>query len=249
MTFTGDPAVDFGSSLIAINDDFSGEDVYGTGSQYRDIQYLYVGYNPQFLFLAVTSPIEKTGDDSLGRVMVFIDNGITSGVGSIGMTNGGYTGSTNTSPTTYCNDGSSYAYGWDQSGVSVTNAPGQERKISLLVMHWRPLGDDWKAITFHQGNINQQAGVKQGSSFVRYPYQGKSASYAGRVSEIALPWATVLGHSEYTNVPAEIAVSVVIDAGISQLMPDTYDVAPNDVNGSPRVFGAASEWKRISIGP
>lgn len=247
VTFTGDPDADFGDSLTK-TDTSDVDVVYNDGSPYRNISKVYIGYNPQGLYLGLYTSTLGTGQNDMGRALFLIDNGITNqsfSTGWNGITNGSkdVTGFTAEADKSLALDGSEGNYGWDTIGTAVTsNARAAGRKVSCWVQHWRPLGDNF---AFYSAAASPVDTTKTaGTSLIRIPSSGTSAT---NVTEVFLTWAQIFGTSDTNAMPEAIYLAIQVDSGIAT-SPTGVDVYPNDGGDEdPKILSSDMEWRKVLI--
>jgi len=244
VTFTGDPASDFGAAKV-IDDKLGSDQIFEDGSKYRDIANVYIGYSLFYLYVAVEGGSIGMGQNDMGRVVVMIDNGLTNAEAGNGITNASYSVGSFTKPSSgdsMALDGSRSGYGWDTIGVALTGSAQSNRKISCYVQHWRPMGDDVAFYKTYTSPINNRK--ISGSAFIHYPNEGTDA---GNVSEFALSWVDIFGTTNTNVIPENIYISVKIDSGIAP-SPTGVDVCPDDAgDGDGNVLSSTNEWIKIPL--
>lgn len=189
IVFTGNPKADFGVARQFLDDYNDQRDainpvVYASSRKQYDLQEIYVAYDIDYLYIghANTNDI-NTGSsppNCMGGLMIVIDNCVTNGFGSNGLTN--------VSPEGFSDAGLSGDLGFDNLGIGVKDGYG---KISFCIKHWRVQNQVSTAV---YGFTQDPGGVlKTYTPLTTYWEPDKSAI---RETEIAIPW-TVVFSSKY----------------------------------------------------
>ena len=201
ITFTGDPKADFGVPRQFLDDYDDQRDainpiLYPSSQDQMDIQEIYVAYDTNYLYIAHQCTNDLvTGSSApgfMGGMMIVIDNGLTNGNGSNGVTNVDAAG--------YADAGLSGDLGFDNLGIGVEDGYG---KISFCIKHWRVQNQVSTAV--YGFTDNRGGTLKTLTSLCSYYEPDKLAT---GVTEIAIPWTVVFGSSyvvpgTYVTPPAK----------------------------------------------
>lgn len=204
ISFSGDPATDFGSERLLYADPLGdatnatqGEPV----SNFHEITDVYMAYSKNNLYIGFKSPAYPPGTTEWdvmysGGSYIMIDNGI-------------YTGDYSEGPTVLNNTGlqaagiSGQLGNFDQSGFTTTN----DHKISLWIKHYRPANTtvDMPTYQFING-VAVKAKVGVGLSW--------NNAFKNGVTEVAIPLHYIFGDAT-TEVPTWY-LSLRIDGALTE---------------------------------
>lgn len=250
IPFTGDPATDFGGGRLFASDP-AGDMIVSPGfggtptdsyTNIADMKNIYVAYSARGLYIGVKMDCDPASYSTYKMALyLFIDNNVTSGPGSIGLTafDAG----------TVALAGLSGQFGFDDPGARIQGAGG---KISFYLKHWREAGGaQWKPFYFWNGTGSIVNTVPFGYGFqgelLFYPPNGVSAN----VTEVYIPWKFIFGDAlgaSFTALPSStIKLWLGTDPtlnldGYSDCYPD--NVGPdNEWN----VLTTAGEWGTLTV--